>query len=68
MKYAKFFITTGRVICFFAILALLGAWTAHATDKEIMGMNEQHLFNDATVLSILSLVFLFGGFLHSKDL
>ena len=64
----KIFINLGRLFGLLAFLALLGAWVTQLTGGPLFGMSQQHLFGDATVLALLSLVCLLDGLLHSKGL
>lgn len=67
-RRSKFFIAVGRGLSLIALLALIAAWASEFTNNEVFGLSTQHLFNDAIVLSLLSLVCLLDGFLHSKNL
>lgn len=64
----RFFIMLGRVFGGLAFLALLGAWLTQLTGGTILGMNQQHFFNDAIVLALFSIGGLLDGLLHSKGL
>lgn len=60
-------IRIGRTFGVLAFLALLGAWTTQLTGGTILGMGQQHFFNDATVLALLCIVGLLDGLVHSKE-
>jgi predicted small integral membrane protein len=68
VKGARIFIGIGRLSSFLAFLALVGAWITQLTDRTLLGMTQQHRFNDAIVLSLLGIVGLLDGVLHSKNL
>lgn len=52
-KATPFFVYLGRLFFALAFLALLGAWLTQLTGRTLMGMGQQHLFNDAIVLALL---------------
>ena len=58
---ARMAVYTGRVLFTLALLALLGAWLTQLTGAPLLGMTQQHLFSDATVLALLGI----GGFLDA---
>lgn len=64
----KIAINFGRFSGLLAVLALVGAWITQLTGGPIFGMSQQHLFNDAIVLSLLCIAGLLDGLLHSKNL
>ena len=68
IKAARFFVGLGRIFAFFAFLALVSAWITQWTGEPLMGMSQEHLFRDATVLSLLSIIGLLDGLLHSRNL
>lgn len=51
-----------------AVLALLGAWITQLTGGTILGMGQQHFFEDATVLTLFCIAGLLDGILHSKGI
>lgn len=55
MSRSKVAIYVGRLCGVLALLALIGAWITQLTGKPFAGMSQQHLFNDATVLSLFVL-------------
>lgn len=65
---ARFFITVGRIFGVLAFLALVGAWITQLTGGPLLGMSQQHLFNDAIVLALFSIGMLLDGLLHLKNL
>ena len=54
-KATPFFVYLGRVFFALAFLALLGAWFTQLTGGTLLGMTQQHLFKDATVLSLFGI-------------
>lgn len=58
---ARIAVYIGRVFFTLALLALLGAWVVQLTGAPLLGMSQQHLFSDATVLALLGI----GGFLDA---
>lgn len=66
--HAQFFTKVGRLFAVLAFLALLGAWLTQLTGGTLFGVSQQHAFNDAIVLALLSIVCLLDALLHSKNL
>lgn len=64
----KIAIGLGRLCGLLAFLALVGAWVTQLTGGTLLGMSQQHLFNDAMVLALFSIAGLLDGLLHSKHL
>jgi hypothetical protein len=64
----RFFVSVGRVFGALAFLALLGAWLSQAIGGSVMGMSQQHLFNDAIALALLGILCLVDALLHQKNL
>lgn len=61
-------INIGRFCGLLAVLALVGAWITQLTGGTLLGLSQQHLFNDAIVLSLFCIAGLLDGLLHSKNL
>ena len=61
---AKTAATIGRFLLLFGFLSLLGAWFTQLTGETLLGMSQSHLFNDATVLSLLGIGALVDAKLH----
>lgn len=59
-------VVVGRIAGTLAVLALLGAWIATARGGPVLGMSEQHLFNDAIVLTLMSIAGLLDGIVHRR--
>jgi len=67
MKKTQFFTGLGRVLIAIAVLALLGAWLASRVEGGmVLGMTEQHLFNDTISLALLGIAFLLDGMVHRQ--
>ena len=56
----------GRFFGVLAVLALLGAWTTQLTGGTILGMTQQHFFDDATVLALFCIAGLLDSLVHAK--
>lgn len=63
---SKLAIALGRTCGLLAFLALLGAWTTQLTGRPLFGMPQEHLFSDATVLSLFCIAGLLDGIVHAK--
>lgn len=59
-------VVVARIAGTFAFLALLGAWAATMRGGTFLGFTEQHLFNDAIVLSLFSIAGLLDAIVHRK--
>lgn len=69
-KATPFFVNLGRIFFVLAFLALLGAWLTQLTGGSggtLFGMSQQHLFNDAVVLSLLGIGMFLDAFWHSRN-
>lgn len=51
----RFFVSAGRLLLLLALLALFGAWITQLTGAALLGMTQQHLFNDAMALALLGI-------------
>ena len=67
-KATPFFVYLGRVFFALAFLALLGAWLTQLTGKPLLGMEQQHLFNDAIVLSLFGIGMFLDALWHSRNI
>lgn len=65
-KQSRFYIKLGRILSGLSVIAFVLTWFVGA--GEIMGMNQSHLFNDAIVLALFSIICLIDGFLHTKEM
>jgi nitrate reductase gamma subunit len=68
MNKAELAIYVGRFFGVLALLALIGAWITQLTGGPLAGMSQQHLFNDAIVLSLFCIAGLVDALLHAKNL
>ena len=68
MSKTKMAIYVGRFCGVFALLALIGAWITQLTGRPLAGMSQQHLFNDATGLSLFCVAGLVDALVHAKNL
>ena len=68
MSRSKVAIYVGRLCGVLPLLALIGAWITQLTGKPFAGMSQQHLFNDATVLSLFCIAGLVDALVHAKNL
>lgn len=68
VKATPFFVHLGRVLLALAFLALLGAWLTQLTGGTLLGMSQQHLFDDATVLALLGIGSFLDALWHARNL
>lgn len=66
-KATPFFVYLGRLFLALAFLALLDAWLTQLTNVTILGISQQHLFNDAIALSLLGIGMVIDAFWHSRN-
>lgn len=66
-KATPFFVYLGRLFFVLAFLALLGAWLTQLTGGTLLGMSQQHLFNDAIVLSLFGIGMFIDALWHSRN-
>lgn len=59
-------IMAGRMWGWLSLMTLLLAWTTEVTGRPILGMTQQHFFNDAIVLALLSICNLLDSLVHIK--
>lgn len=60
--------TIGRLLLGLGFLSLLGAWLTQLTGQLLLGLSQQHLFNDAMALSLLGIGALIDARLHSQKI
>lgn len=65
---ARLHVYIGRFLLTLAFLALLGAWATQLLGEPVLGMSQQHLFSDATVLSLLGIASFLDALYHAKGL
>lgn len=64
---SSFMVALGRIALAVSLLALLGAWLTQLTGGSILGLGQQHLFNDAIVLALLGIAFLVDAVIHGME-
>lgn len=64
VRHARIALTIGRALLMLAALALLGAWLSELRGGEVLGLSQEHLFNDATVLALLGIGGLIDAWFH----
>lgn len=62
----RFFVNLGRGFFVLALLALLGAWITQLTGGTLLGMAQQHLFNDAIVLALFGIGMFLDAYWHGR--
>lgn len=67
-KATPIMVNLGRVFFALAFLALLGAWLTQLTGGAVLGMSQQHLFNDAIVLSLFGIGMFLDALWHSRNI
>jgi len=67
-KGTSFMVYLGRIFFALAFLALLGAWYTQMTGGTLLGMSQQHLFNDAIVLSLFGIGMFVDAIWHSRNI
>lgn len=67
-KATPFFVYLGRIFFILATLALLAAWLTQLTGGTLLGMSQQHLFNDAVVLSLFGIGMFLDALWHSRNI
>jgi hypothetical protein len=66
-KATSFFVYLGRIFFALAFLALVGAWLAEFAGGTVAGLSQQHLFNDAIVLSLFGIGMFLDALWHSRN-
>lgn len=67
-KATTYTVYLGRIFFGLAFLALLGAWLTQLTGGTVLGMTQQHLFNDAIVLSLFGIGMFVDAIWHSRNI
>ena len=62
----RFFVNAGRLLLLLALLALFGAWITQLTGATLLGMTQQHLFNDAMALALLGIGMFLDALWHER--
>jgi hypothetical protein len=63
----SFFVYLGRIFFALALLALLGAWLTQVSGGTILGFSQQHLYNDAIVLSLFGIGMFLDALWHARN-
>ena len=64
---ARWAVYIGRALLTLALLALLGAWLTQLTGAPLLGMSQQHLFNDAMTLALLGIGMFLDALWHGRS-
>jgi len=56
-----------RVLWAFALLALVGVWIALLTGYALLGLGQEHLYNDAITLALLAIGSFLDALWHAKS-
>ncbi len=64
---ARIAVNIGRILLGLALIALLAAWFTQLTGGKVLGMSQQHLFNDATVLALLGIGMFLDALWHARN-
>ena len=54
MKLSRLIHVISIIVSMLGVLALLGAWAA-GPDGQVLGLSQEHLFNDAIVLELIAI-------------
>lgn len=63
---ARLAVYLGRILLTLAFFALIGAWITQLGDGRILGISQQHFFNDAMVLALLGIGSFLDAFWHER--
>jgi len=61
-------IVVARSLLALAFFALIGAWIAQLTGGSVIGLSQQHLFNDTLALALLSIGVFLDALWHSRGM
>lgn len=67
MKRSTLALIAGRTFLSLSLLALLAAWWTQTSGNLFMGLSQEHLFNDATVLALIGIGGMIDGIIHKKE-
>lgn len=65
---ARIMVALGRASVFLGLVALVGAWLTAVTGGTFLGLTQQHLFNDAVVLSLIGIAFFVDAYWHARNI
>lgn len=57
----------GRMFLVLSFLALLGAWLSQIQGGPVLGLSQEHLFNDAIVLALLGIAAMVDAYWHGQE-
>ena len=63
---ARKMVYTARIATLLAVLALVGAWITQVRDGTLLGMSQQHLFNDAIALGVIGIALFADAYWHGR--
>ena len=63
---ARFAIGLGRLLILLSFITLFGAWMTQVTGTTLLGMTQEHFFNDAMTLALLGIAVFIDGFWHAR--
>lgn len=63
---ARIAVVIARLFVLASILALVGAWAVGATGVPIVGLDQQHLSNDAIVFALLGIAVFIDAYWHAR--
>ncbi len=66
MSY-KTALNIGRIFLVISFLSLVGAWLNQLTGFAPLGITQQHMFSDATVLALISIALFIDAAFHKVD-
>ena len=66
MKWSPILHIVSAITGVIGVLALIGAWIA-TFNGSFLGLSEQHLFNDAMALLLVSVAFGIGTLIHQNE-
>jgi hypothetical protein len=64
----RVFVSAGRLLLLLAFLALFRVWTTQLTGGTLLGMTQQHLFNDAMALALLGIGMFLDALWHERHM
>lgn len=67
-RLARSAVFVARIFIALAFLALVGAWITQLTGGTLLGMNQQHLFNDTFALGVLGIAVFLDSLWHAKGI
>ena len=62
----KFSLKFGRTLLIVSAISLLGAWLSQLTQSTILGMTQEHLFNDTIATALLGIGLIIDSMIHGQ--